>query len=510
MFSRRTFVRTVVAGAVTLALCPAFAAQKTLSADIVVVGAGSAGLTAAVQAAQKGAKVIVLEKNPFIGGNSQHAEGVFAVGSEWQRLRSDVLTKQQAFEGLMERHLHKLDANLVRDYVYGSAENVSWLASLGLTIECIRMTPWEEPTWHTFLDYKGVNHGAALIKCLKDNADKLGVKTLVSTPAKSLVTKDGVVVGVKARNDDSEDDYTINAKAVILASGGFADAKHLKELAHRDPEGWKHSVPIGKTGDGLEMAYKVGAQKGRVSFVGHLGTEGKGISFPSQLYTTSWQPSTLWVNSDGVRFDNEAVAFSFSQAANAIYSQFGHYGWSIYDESQVKYMMERGVDSGVGVLVPVGAKLTNLKKEIQIALDAKSDGFKAATSVADLAKQIGVPAKQLEKEIVEYNKWCEQGHDNRFFKDERYLRKIDTKKLYAIKLKSYFFSSYGGLVINRGFQVLDLKNKPIKGLYAAGLEVSNMVGDTYTTWSSGHAFGYACYTGRHSGLLAAEFVKAAK
>ena len=82
----------------------------------------------------------------------------------------------------------------------------------------------------------------------------------------------------------------------------------------RDPEGWKSSVNMNKTGDGIQMALNAGAQMGPVSFVGHLGTEGKGIKFLSDLYTTSWQPSALWVNSDGNRFANEDVAFSFSQA----------------------------------------------------------------------------------------------------------------------------------------------------------------------------------------------------
>ena len=79
--------------------------------------------------------------------------------------------------------------------------------------------------------------------------------------------------------------------------------------------------------------------------------------------------------------------------------------------------------------------------------------------------------------------------------------------IYAIRLGSYFFSAFGGLVVNRDFQVLDKSNKPIKGLYATGLEVSKVVGHTYTTWTSGYAFGFAAYSGRHAGLNAAEAIK---
>ena len=293
-----------------------------------------------------------------------------------------------------------------------------------------------------------------------------------------------------------------------MASGSFGENKKLiREWAVRDPDHWKASLPINKTGDGILMALDKGAQRGPVSFIGHLGTEGKGIGFASQLYTTSWQPSTIWINSDGNRFVNEDVSLSFSQAANIIYTQYGHHAWSIFDESQVDYMIERGVDSGVGVIVPVGAKLTKLKEEIKAALQAKSDGFKAASSVRELAKQIGVPYKNLDRAIDDYNEACKVGHDGVFFKNVKYMRPINTRKLYAIRLGSYFFSAFGGLVVNRDFQVLDKSNKPIKGLYATGLEVSKVVGHTYTTWASGYAFGFAAYSGRHAGLNAAEAIK---
>ncbi len=500
--------KTILISAVALSVSTlTFAAENNLDADIVVVGAGTAGLTAAVQAAEKGKKVILLEKNPFVGGGSTFAEGLFAVESEWNRLRSDTLTKEEAFKGLMERHFHAIDAVKTKDYVEGSGENIQWLANHGIKFEVVRMTPWEEPTWHVISDFKGTNHGAGLIKGLKESADKLGVLTLLATPATGLITnKDREVVGVKAKSKD--DTYTIKAKAVILATGGFGDDKEkIRNWAHRDPEGWKSSVPINKTGDGIQMALDAGAQMGDVSFVGHLGTEGKGIQFAGALYATSWQPSALWVNKNGNRFTNEAVAFSFSQAANAIYSQPGHYGWSIFDPSQVKFMMEQGIDSGIGVIVPVGQKLPNLQKEIDEALKQNSDGFKTADSVAQLAKEINVPEKNLQEAVEQYNKACEVQHDGQFYKLKNYMRPLDTKKLYAIKLKSYFFTSYGGLRTNRNHQVLDTNHQPIKGLYAAGVEVSDMVGPTYTTWSSGHALGFASYSGRHAAIHAADNMK---
>ena len=138
---------------------------------------------------------------------------------------------------------------------------------------------------------------------------------------------------------------------------------------------------------------------------------------------------------------------------------------------------------------------------------ADSDGFKEADSVAALAKAINVPAETLEKTVAKYNKTCELQHDPMFLKDRRYLRPLTGKKLYALKLKSYFFSAYGGLITNRDHQVLTKDSKPIPGLYAAGLEVSNMVGPTYPDFFSGHAFGFASYSGRHAAKNAVEAMK---
>ncbi len=169
--------------------------------------------------------------------------------------------------------------------------------------------------------------------------------------------------------------------------------------------------------------------------------------------------------------------------------------------------MEKGASSGIGVLVPIGTKYANLQKDIEEALAADSDGFKSASTVAGLAKAINVPAAVLEKTVAEYNKNCELQSDPMFLKDRRYLVPIEGKKLYALKLKSYFFSAYGGLITNRDHQVLDKDSRPIKGLYATGLEVSNMVGPTYPDFFSGHAFGFASYSGRHAAINAVKEMK---
>ena len=478
------------------------AAELKLATDIVVVGAGSAGLTAAVQGAEKGKKVILLEKNAFVGGCSAFAEGLYGVESEWQRLAAIPLTRDQEYRDQMHKQFYFVDPFKNRDFIEGSAENLDWLAKHDIKFQIIHESMRKAPTWHVIGNYKGQNHGAALIAALKDHADKLGVDTRLETPATSLIKNDkGEIVGVTAKNKNG-DTLTITSKAVILATGGFGDdPKKVHDWLHFDSKLIGPSVAMKKQGDGIQMAIDAGSRLGEVSWIGHTHAKGKGLDFLSNLYTTSWQPN-LWVNSDGNRCADESVVFCFIDSANAIYSQYGHSVWSIFDENAVKYMMEKGIDSGIGVLIPVGAKLTNLRKDIDKALAAGSDVFKAASSPEALAKQIGVPAENLKASIERYNHACDEGHDAEFGKNRQYLRKMDTSKLYAIKLIPAFFSTWGGLNTNRKHEVLDANNKPMPGLYATGLDVSGMVGPTYSGWTSGYAFGFASYSGRHAALNA--------
>ncbi|MCI5850400.1 MAG: FAD-dependent oxidoreductase [Sutterellaceae bacterium] len=499
----KAFVKTLSAVAMSVAMSCAWAAPK-MSADVVVIGSGGAGMTASVAAAENGAKVIVLEKNAFTGGGAAFAEGIFAVESRLQRDAADAGTREESFKKDMERSFWTADPIRVRDFIWGSAENVDWLMKHGVPVFFRKESVIKEPTWHVFGHYKNTEHGAALIQCMQDNAERLGVKFYLNTPAVGLIKdSNGAVVGVKAKSQ-KDGEFEIAAKKVIIATGGFGDsAEKVKNWGHRDFKVWRPSVPLNKTGDGIQMAYDVGAQHGEYGFVSHVGTPASHVKFAGNLYTASWQPSALWVNSDGIRFADEGIALSFGLAGDAVYQQFGSEAWSIFDATQVKYMMEQGADSGIGVIVAPGTKLPNLQKEIDEALAKGSDGFVKASSVAELAKKIGVPEKALQKSVEDYNKACDFGADPMFFKTPRYLRKIDTKNMYAIKLNSYFFCTFGGLKTNLKHEVLDTHNKPIPNLYATGADVSGFTSVFYNPYASGHLFGYAVYSGRHAGENAA-------
>jgi len=484
-----------------------YAAEKTITTDIVVVGGGSTGLSAALTAAEGGAKVVLLEKNPYLGGSSNFAEGLFAVESEYQRATSHGLTKDEAFEHIIEFNHYKVNAPLIRDFVNNSADNIAWLNERGVDFELIQISPTEPRVWHIIKEKKPFVHGGALISSLQQKAKKLGVQILLRTPAKKLIYSDNKVTGVEAV-DHKGNKITLSAKAVVIATGGFGNSKEkIAKWTDYNPETFLPALPLNKTGDGIQMAKDVGADTEGETLMPFLGARGKGIIPLQGINTMTWQPTNLWVNSSGKRFANEAVAFSFAQAANAVGREHGDMGWAIFDDAAVDYAAQAGVDNGVGVIVPVTTKLTGLRTEINNALAVNSDGFKTGKSIEALAKQIGVPVDVLKKTYSNYNTYAENGYDPEFVKEHRWLKPLNQGSLYAVKMMPYHFTSIGGLSVNTKMQVLGSDNKPISGLYAGGCDIGGLYGDTYTLWASGHAYGFAVYSGRVAGASA---LKAAK
>jgi fumarate reductase flavoprotein subunit len=390
---------------------------------------------------------------------------------------------------------YKANGALVKRFLKGSAGNLDWLADHGMKFNLTQMSTTELISWHVVGPYKNSVHGAAYIQLLNDWVKAHGGQILVNTPAKSLIKEDGRIVGVKAA-DNKGNTYTIRSKAVVIASGGYGNSpEKLREWAHVDPDLVKPTAPLNKTGDGISMAREAGAAPGPVGLMLHPGTEGKGIKFLGDLYSLSWAPRSLWVNADGNRFVRETVVHEFSDTANALMAQRGEFAWAIFDEDAVKFYEEKGIDNGVGVLVPTGKKLTELRKEMADAEAADSESFKSAATVEELAQKIGVPAENLKAAFDQYNKACEVGYDAAFQKEQPWLNPVRKAPFHALRIRPYHFTSYGGVKVDPYLRALDKDGKPITGLYVAGMDVSGIYGDTYPVFTSGNAFGFSSWSG---------------
>ncbi|QSX34208.1 FAD-dependent oxidoreductase [Shewanella avicenniae] len=507
---KSVFKKAFALGVLAVACQTAYGKTITYNTDIAIVGGGSTGLAAAVTGAEAGAKVIVLEKNPYLGGSSNFAEGLFGVESDWQRGKSYGLTKDEAFEHIIEYSHFNNDASLIRKFVDDSADNLNWLHERGVDFDVVQISPKEPETWHLIQNRKRFHHGAALVTALQEHAEKDGVEFLMRTPAKSLIYTNGKVTGVRAK-DHKGNDVVINAKAVIIGSGGFGNSPDkIDKWTKYNGANFKPTLPLNKTGDGIEMAKDLGAAHEGETLMLHPGTEGKGIVPLGNIYTMTWQPANMWVNAHGKRFTDETVAFSFAHAGNAIGRQLGNYAWAIFDDAEVDHAIKDGVDNGVGVLVPVMTKLGNIRTEIKNALAAKSESFFAADNIEQLAKEINVPVANLKASYAQYNNAANNHYDEAFLKDRMWTRPLNHGKLYAVKLMPYHFTSVGGLKVTNDMQVVNTDEKPITGLYAGGNDVGGLYSDTYTLWASGHAFAFATYSGREAAKHAVEYIKQGK
>lgn len=492
---------SVIAAAAVAFANPAWAENKTYDADIVVVGAGASGTAAAWAAAEKGLKVVTLEKAAFPGGTGQFSEGIFAVESRMQKDWNYGLTKDQAFTMIMNYGHWRGNARMVRAFVDKSADTIDWMQKNGVKFEKLFSNyPNGLYTWHI---YEG--RGAGWIHLFQDKYAKAGQTLLTSTWGQKLITDKGRVVGVEATNKEG-DKITIHAKATIIATGGFFANKEMREKYLRFPNA-DGLAQAGKIGDGIRMAWDVGAGKEGTEVQASYRPGPRGIPTTNQVSATAKQPH-LWLTPKGERFCDEKIMLEWPFAGNAL-ERIGGTMYVVYDQKTLDHMVkDHGIDLGVGVMVPVGTKLTEFAKEWDAAAKA-GWAFKADT-LDGLAKATGMDPQKLAATVKEYNGFCDVRHDAQFAKDPQYLREVKTGPFYAIKSVASTLGTLGGIKANEHFEVVTQNEDPIPGLYAAGNDVGGMYGDSYDLIMAGSTVGFAVNSGRIAVDSATQYIKTLK
>ncbi|MCB2217760.1 FAD-dependent oxidoreductase [Desulfofustis glycolicus] len=480
-----------------LVALPAFA-EKNLSADVVVIGGGGSGIVAAYAVAQGGAQsVIVLEKQPAIGGTAKYAEGIFAADSKIQQERNILLPKDDAFKMIMNYSHWRANAKLVRAFVDKSPETIEWLQTQGVEFaELTSNYPGGLQSWHIFN-----GRGKGMLDVLTQKFPEMNIQIMTETPGKDLIIKDGVVAGVVAENRDGET-LNIHAKAVIVATGGFLNNKEMMSKYTRFPD----VIPVGnvgKTGDGIQMMLSADAATEGMEVVQSYRPGLSGEPTTSHLLASVRQPY-LWVDTKGERFCDEMVIFQWPFAGNAL-ERSGGLMFAIYDANTKKYMIEDGIDVGVGVMVPVKTKLANLDKDLQRGI-ANNVAFTADT-IEGLAEKMGAPIDNLKETIELYNSFAQQKHDGQFAKDPKYLRAVVTPPFFAVEARPMALGTLGGAKVTQDMQVLSTQGNVIPGLYAVGNDAGGMYGDSYDLLMAGSTIGFAVNSGRMAAEHAAEYIK---
>ena len=460
--------------------------ERTIDTDVVVIGSGGAGLTAAIQAAYDGADVVVLEKLPRVGGSTLTSSAMLVVGgSKLQEEAGIEDSVQNVIDYFTERGEGIADEEWIKFYAENANEILDWYIDLG--VNYIKDLVLIQGTATIPRAHMPVDSGRELIPRLVEEAEKNGVQILTETPAVSLIQdENGAVTGVNAEDHGAA--VTVNAKAVIIATGGYGwNADLVAEYAPDAVGAWCVGSP-GSTGDGLLMGMDAGADT--VFKDGFIGWK---VVSPAYGHTTAvgapiYGAANLIVNESGKRFGDESLDYPF------LYDEM------VADGSDTFYFIFDSGDKETKDLVNnVSDTVNNLELGVEAGVAFKAD------TLEKLAETSGLT--DLAATVEAYNAAIDAGEDTEFGRDTSTMIKIQNGPFYALQCKRAILGTFGGLNTNITGEVVTAEEEAIPGLYAAG-EVAN--GEFFPKMypSSGAALGEAVIFGREAGRSAAAYAKA--
>ncbi len=444
------------------------AEDQTIDADVVILGAGAAGMSAALEASNAGASVVVLEKQGIVGGATTRSGGkLVAAGTPEQ--------EEAGFSGDTAEDLYnylasydeydEIDSDKLHEFTNHALEDVEWLEGLGvdvINVEPIHssITPWR------VLNTKGGGGqtsgiGGQISVPLYDAVSKTDTQIIYNCTADQILMEDGKAVGVVGVKKDGST-VTVNAKGVVIATGGYAANHDLGSMYY---ENYTTSVPGGNTGDGLILAKEVGAD-----IYYSKGVQEVAVSFTCGVGIN--EESGLVVNNNGERVVNEYTYQS--HVATALRESGSEGGWYIASSEDPNATVQYGLTL---------------------------DSTLSADTVSELAEKMGVDSATLEATITRYNELCDKGTDDDFGKPSEYMYKLEGT-LYAIQMNPVLTVTFGGINTDTGSHVLDEEGNVISGLYAAGeTAFVGIFGSEYP--SCGVAIGSSVHYGRLAGQNAA-------
>jgi fumarate reductase flavoprotein subunit len=481
--------------------------MKVLNTDIAVMAAGPAGLCAAVQAAEDGAKVLVIEKAKVAGGAANMGMGPLGIGTKYQKDQMVDISVEKAFKMFMEYTHYQADANLVRRYFGMSAETIEWLEGKGVEFAgAFRYFPKSEQTWHIVKTDKGIGRGAAsfMVKRLVEKANELGVEILLETPGTDIIMEGGHIAAVMAKDKNGEE-IRINCKALIVATGGAGDNPEVikDETGFVFGEDMFNFAVPGLKGDGIRLLRKSGAAPVRMRME-MISVMPEVTEMDPSLPVVFNQPNLL-VNLLGKRFMDEADMQNSTFAGNAIAKQKCRVGFVVFDSSTLKHYKKNGLD--VVSFVHNPENLDNFDAAMDHALSVKTKDVYKAETLEDIAGWCGIEdVKTFMNTVDDYNEKCESV-DSYFFKTKKYMRPLKKPPFYAGRIRPGAYGTLGGVLINENCETLDASYKPIPGLFVAGTDACNIYDDSYMFLLPGNTMGFAVNTGRIAGMSAAEFIQ---
>lgn len=464
----------------------AAAEDSTVDADVVVVGAGGAGMTAAITAAAEGKSVVILESQSMVGGNSVRATGGMNAGktvyqdenefgesagvektlktaaekyadNETITALAKTVSEQWAayqanptgyFDSVELMELDTMiggkginDPELVETLCANSADAIDWLDEHGITLHNVSSFGGASvKRIHRPVNAEGktVSVGSYMIPLLQENCEKAGVKMMLDTTATEILTDaNGAAVGVKATGASGET-VTVNAKAVVLATGGFG--ANLDMVVKYKPElkGFMTTNAPGIQGQGIEMAQAIGAATVDMDQIQiHPTVEAN----TAALITEGLRgDGAILINEEGQRFIDEVGTRDVVSAAEI--AQTGSYSWLVVDQAMAD------ASSVIQGYIKKGYTVTGATYE-------------------ELGEAMGVDAAAFAETMEKWNGYVEAKNDPDFGRTS-FANPLNTAPYYAVKVTAGVHHTMGGLKINANTEVLNEKGEVIPGLFAAG------------------------------------------
>ena len=439
---------------------------KELSADVIVVGGGGAGMAAATRLAQLGKSVILVEKSGFLGG------AISVSGGNQVVMGSQLQIDNGVADDSVESMVADFEANGAnknnKEILTLFAENVGattdWLvASCGVTFE-EGLHQLGEYSHNRELAYTG--GGAGFAEAMRKAVEEAGVQVLLNTKAESLIADNGTVTGVKAASSDA--DYTLTAGNVVLATGGYGANK---DMLTDEMKSALYYGPASSTGEGIQMAQAVGAQTANMEY-GKRYPNGIEVSEGMAKSTIAgnivgWTMSAILVNKDGNRVVNEKAS-----NRTILEEELKQEGGELY-----LLLDAETFEAWKAKLAPAGISDADIEKYLE-ANGTATPVFAHGETLEEAAAAAGINADNLKATVEKYNGFVAKGSDDDFGRAATYLTKtIGEGPYYIVEQKPRFATTMGGLVINTSMQVLNESGEPISGLYAAGENCGQVMGD---------------------------------
>lgn len=462
------------------------AEDRVIDTDIVIVGAGGAGMTAAIAAANEGRDVVIVESQAMVGGNSVRATGgmnaaktpaqdenefneaagvektLETAASEWAdneaitALANTVAEQWAAYKANPEGYFDSVelmeldtligghginDPALVEALCSNSADAIDWLAEQGIELTSVSSFGGASvKRIHRPVDSEGktISVGSYMIPLLQSKCEELGVEILLNTTANKILTDaDGAAVGIEA-TDKNGAAVTVNAKAVILATGGFGANLDMVVEYKPDLAGFMTTNAPGAQGQGIDMAVAIGAGTVDMDQIQiHPTVEAN----TAALITEGLRgDGAILVNAEGNRFTDEVGTRDVVSAAEI--AQTGSYSWLVIDQAMVdaSSVIQGYIKNGYTV---------------------------SGETYEELAEAMGVDAAAFAATMEKWNAAVAAGVDEEFGRTS-FANPLDTAPYYAIKVTAGIHHTMGGLTINPQTQVLAGDGTVIDGLYAAG------------------------------------------